>query len=204
MDARGWVPATAGNISARFRDGAADARGRIAITASGAHKGFLTEDSVMEVDFDGRPLTPGGTPSAETLLHCQILDRFAGVNAVVHGHSVPGTVLSMTEPGVAIEFEGYELFKAFEGQATHDVRLKLPLFANDQDMRRLAAAIAPHLGHAPLGYYIRGHGIYVWGPSMGAALARLEAIEFLLECELQRRKLARSNTPEPTPRRLEP
>jgi methylthioribulose-1-phosphate dehydratase len=189
MDARGWVPATAGNISVRFTDGATGGRGRIAITRSGVHKGFLTEDSVIEVDFNGRALSPSKKPSAETLLHCQILDRFPDVNAVVHGHSVAGTVLSMIEPGPAIEFEGYELFKAFAGQVTHDTRLPLPLFPNDQDMRRLAGVIAPHLGHAPLGYYIRGHGIYVWGPSMDAALARLEAIEFLLDCELHRRKL---------------
>jgi methylthioribulose-1-phosphate dehydratase len=186
MDQHGWVPATAGNISVRFGEGA----GRIAITRSGVHKGFLDSASVIEVDLAGRPLTEGARPSAETLLHCQILGAFPDVGAVVHGHSVAGTVLSMTEPGPAIEFEGYELFKAFAGQTTHAVRLKLPLFANDQDMARLAGVIAPHLGNAKLGYYIRGHGIYVWGPDMDAALARLEAIEFLLECELRQRQLA--------------
>jgi methylthioribulose-1-phosphate dehydratase len=184
MDAHGWVPATAGNISVRFGPG------RIAITRSGVHKGFLDATSVIEVDFDGRPLTEGARPSAETLLHCQIFSHFADVGAVVHGHSVAGTVLSMLEPGEAIAFEGYELFKAFAGQTTHAVRLELPLFPNDQDMTWLAGVIAPHLGNAPLGYYIRGHGIYIWGPNMDAALARLEAIEFLLECELRRRQLA--------------
>jgi methylthioribulose-1-phosphate dehydratase len=189
MDSFGWVPATAGNISLRFRDEAAGP-GRIAITRSGVHKGFLDEGSVIEVDFAGRPVTPGTKPSAETLLHCQVLSAFPEAGAVVHGHSVAGTVLSMMEPGDAIYFEGYELFKAFAGQTTHEARLALPLFANDQDMARLAGVIAPHLGNAPLGYYIRGHGIYVWGPDMDAALARLEAIEFLLECELRRRQLA--------------
>jgi methylthioribulose-1-phosphate dehydratase len=186
MDAHGWVPATAGNISVRFGEGA----GRIAITRSGVHKGFLDAASVIEVDFSGRPLTEGAKPSAETLLHCQILGTFPDVGAVVHGHSVAGTVLSMVEQGPAIAFEGYELFKAFAGQTTHAVRLELPLFPNDQDMAWLAGVIAPHLGNAPLGYYIRGHGIYIWGPNMDAALARLEAIEFLLECELRRRQLA--------------
>jgi len=189
MDSFGWVPATAGNISVRFRDGA-EGPGRIAITRSGVHKGFLDEGSVIEVDFAGRPVMPGTKPSAETLLHCQVLSVFPEAGAVVHGHSVAGTVLSMVEPGDAIYFEGYELFKAFAGQTTHEARLALPLFANDQDMARLAGLIAPHLGNAKLGYYIRGHGIYVWGPDMDAALARLEAIEFLLECELRRRQLA--------------
>ena len=65
-----------------------------------------------------------------------IYARFdARAGAVLHGHSVAGTVLSMIEPtdrpcGLA----GYELFKAFAGQPTHDATLPLPLFANDQDI----------------------------------------------------------------------
>lgn len=184
MDQRGWVPATAGNISVRLDDG------RVAITRSGGHKGFLDAFSVIAVDLDGKPENAGDRPSAETLLHCQIYRHFSGANAVLHGHSVAGTVLSMAEPAPAIRLAGYELFKAFENQKTHDVTLEFPLFANDQDMTRLAAVIEPHLGNAPLGYYIRGHGVYVWGPDMDAALHRLEAIEFLLECELARRQLA--------------
>jgi methylthioribulose-1-phosphate dehydratase len=190
MDARGWVPATAGNISLRFHEESATPEGRIAITRSGVHKGFLDTTGVIEVDFSGRPLIAGNRPSAETLLHCQIFEAFPETNAVVHGHSVAGTVLSMVEASDALIFEGYELFKAFAGQTTHEARLTLPLFANDQDMARLSAVVAPHLAAMSLGYYIRGHGIYVWGPDMQVALWRLEAIEFLLECALQRRRLA--------------
>jgi methylthioribulose-1-phosphate dehydratase len=36
---------------------------------------------------------------------------------------------------------------------------------------------------------IRGHGTYVWGPDMPTALARFEGLEFLLSCELERRRL---------------
>ncbi len=190
MDARGWVPATAGNISQRFGREEAAPAGRIAITRSGVHKGCLDAACVIEVDFTGKPMVAGNKPSAETLLHCQILQCFPEANAVVHGHSVAGTVLSMVETGDALMFEGYELFKAFAGQSTHEARLALPLFANDQDMARLAGKVAPHLAEMTLGYYIRGHGIYVWGPDMDVAVWRLEAIEFLLECALQRRLLA--------------
>ncbi len=184
MDQRGWVPATAGNISTRFE------KGRIAITRSGGHKGFLDSFSVIEVASDGTCLTEGAKPSAETLLHCQIYRLFPAAGAVLHGHSIAGTALSMAEPADRIAFSGYELFKAFAGQTTHDATLSLPLFANDQDMGRLAATIEPHLAAAPLGYYIRGHGAYVWAADMDAALARLEALEFLLDCELARRQLA--------------
>jgi methylthioribulose-1-phosphate dehydratase len=185
MDARGWVPATAGNISVRL-----DAD-RIAITRSGGHKGFLDAGHVMQVDPQGMPLTPDKQPSAETLLHCQIYSLFPDAGAVLHGHSVAATVLSMADPhATSLRFAGYELLKAFAGQTTHETALDLPIVDNDQDMPRLAGRLAPKLrGGTPLGYLIRGHGVYVWGPEMETALARLEGLEFLLACELERRKL---------------
>ncbi len=182
MDARGWVPATAGNISVRL-DGPA-----IAITRSGGHKGFLAEDSAIAVNLDGQVLTQGAKPSAETALHCQIYRCFADVRAVLHGHSVAGTVLSMEERAPQIVFQGYEVQKIFAGQTTHEIALSLPLIANDQDMMRLAGMIGPRLSEAPMGYLIRGHGAYVWGEDMDIALARLEGLEFLLACALERRR----------------
>ncbi len=47
MDAMGWVPATAGNISIRL------APDEIAITRSGRHKGLMTAADVMAVDAAG-------------------------------------------------------------------------------------------------------------------------------------------------------
>lgn len=178
MDQRGWVPATAGNISRRLPDG------RIAITRSGGHKGFLSVEDVIEITPEGRPVQQGQKASAETLLHTQLYAHDASIGAVLHGHSVAATVLSRDEVGDAITLEGYEVLKVFEGQTTHETSLELPLFANDQDIARLAIKVAPHLSQMPIGYLIRGHGVYVWGPDMPTALARLEGLEFLLACHL--------------------
>jgi methylthioribulose-1-phosphate dehydratase len=182
MDQRGWVPATAGNISVRIGGP------RIAITRSGGHKGFLDPFSVIEVDSGGVVITPGAKPSAETLLHCQIYRRFPDAGAVLHGHSVAGTVLSLATAAPEISFTGYEVQKIFAGQTTHEATLHLPLVDNDQDMGRLAEAVEPRLADAAMGYLIRGHGVYVWGPDMDLALARLEGLEFLLACALERRR----------------
>lgn len=185
MDARGWVPATAGNISVRL-----DAA-HIAITRSGGHKGFLDGASVMQVGLDGLALTANAKSSAETLLHCQIYRLFPDAGAVLHGHSVAGTVLSMHRSG-PIRLAQYEVLKVFEGQTTHDAALDLPVFDNDQDIARLASIAEPTLvAGTPFGYLIRGHGIYIWGSDMNVALARLEGLEFLLACELEKRKLER-------------
>lgn len=184
MDTRGWVPATAGNISVRLTDG------RVAITRSGFHKGFIPEDGVMIVDLDGRPEHSNLRPSAETGLHCGIYRRFPRAGAALHGHSVPATVLSR-QAGDAITLAGYELLKAFPGLPTHRAAIHLPVLDNDQDIERLQARVtriwdaAPQ---APPGYLIRGHGVYVWADDMPGALLRLEALEFMLACELEARR----------------
>ena len=183
LDRLGWVAATGGNLSRRLPDG------RIAITGSGTHKGLLTRDDVIEVDADGRPRRGADRPSAETALHCQLYAALPATGAVLHGHSVAATVLSMVEPEAELRFEGYEFLKLFDERGTHEVLLRLPLFDNDQDIARLRDTIAPLLGGLAMGYLIRGHGVYAWGPTMPAALARLEGLEFLLACALERRKL---------------
>ncbi|MBW4023508.1 MAG: methylthioribulose 1-phosphate dehydratase [Proteobacteria bacterium] len=187
MDRRGWVPATSGNLSARLTDD------RMAITRSGVHKGFLATRDIIVVDFDGVSLTSGMKPSAETLLHCQLYRLWPDVGAVLHGHSVAATALTLALPEAeAIDFEGYEIVKAWSAFTTHEVRATLPVIDNDQDMHRLAGRIAPILeaGAAPIGYVLRGHGVYVWGTDVAAALHRLEALEFLLATDIERRKLA--------------
>lgn len=183
MDRLGWVPGSSGNLSARLGDTA------IAITRSGVHKGRLTEADIIEVGLDGVALRAGDKPSAETKLHCQLYARFPETGAVLHGHSVAATVLSMAVPGDALVLEGYEILKAFRGIVTHDTRVALPVFDNDQDMARLADVIAPALDAEPIGYILRGHGVYAWGPDVERCFWRLEALEFLLRCELERRRI---------------
>lgn len=181
LDERGWVPATAGNLSVRLPGG------RVAITRSGFHKARLDADALMVVDLDGRPEQPGLRPSAETLLHCGIYRRFPEAGAVLHGHSIANTVLSRVA-GDRIELAGYELLKAFPGLPTHDARVAVPVFDNDQDIARLQGVVEGrwrNMDVIPPGYVLRGHGAYVWGPEMEAALNRMEALEFMLDCHLQ-------------------
>ena len=182
MDALGWVASVSGNISVRL--GAA----RIAITRSGGRKGFLTRDDVIVVGLDGRAEVASDVPSAETALHCQLYASFDDVGAVLHGHSVAATVLSRLA-GDAIGFEGYEMSKAFSGVDTHQSRVALPVFDNDQDIGRLRNRLAPVLERGWPGYLLRGHGVYAWGRDIGDAMGKLEAIEFLLACELAHRRL---------------
>jgi len=184
--AKGMVPATSGNFSAKMGDG------NISITVSGAHKGRLVESDIMQIDIDGNSLD-GKKPSAETLLHTQIYQQRSNIGVVLHPHSVNSTVLShvMKSDEQTLVLQNYELLKAFPGIDSHECRVEVPVLDNDQNIQRLAANLTPYFQSNPMmiGYLIRGHGFYTWGETMDDALRHVEAFEFLFECELQLRRL---------------
>jgi methylthioribulose-1-phosphate dehydratase len=187
LAAAGWTPATSSNFSHRL-----DGR-HVAVTVSGRDKGRLVEDDIMVVDLQGRPVATEHRPSAETLLHTQLYSRFAEVGCVLHTHSRNQTVASRLFAGAGhVHLEGYELLKAFTGNATHETAVELPVLPNSQDMHTLAAQVDALLDRQPMwGYLIDGHGLYAWGRDMAEARRHLEAFDFLLGCELELRKLQR-------------
>jgi methylthioribulose-1-phosphate dehydratase len=186
-DSRGWTPATSGNFSMRLD------QDHIAVTESGAAKGTLGEAQILVVGRDGRAIEPSKRPSAETALHWEAYERDATAGAVVHTHSVAAAVLSRLWGESSLAVEGYELSKAFAGVGSHDNRLEFPILENDQDTRRLAEKARAALTSVSFaaGYLIRGHGTYTWGRDMTEALRHAEALEFLLLCSLEEKRIAR-------------
>jgi methylthioribulose-1-phosphate dehydratase len=179
IDSKGWVPATSGNFSARLPDGT------IAITVSGKHKGQLKLDDIMLIDADANSLD-GKQPSAETVLHTSLYKRFPDTQSILHPHSLNATLVSRIFKS-EIVLEDYELLKALCGITTHESRVVVPIFANDQNIPRLAELVEQYLdNHVPcLAYIIAGHGLYTWGTSVQEALRHLEALDFLFDCELR-------------------
>src|SRR5262249_33663341 len=126
---RGWVLGTSGNFSAVVKRKPL----RLAITASSVHKGTLRGTHILQVD-DAGDLLPGGRgkgkPSAETLLHIEIVRRM-GAGAVLHTHSVWGTILSGASPDRdGITIEGFEMLKGLGGVSTHEHREWIPIVDN--------------------------------------------------------------------------
>jgi methylthioribulose-1-phosphate dehydratase len=177
---RDWCPATSSNFSARVDDR------HIAITVSGRHKGELTRNDIMLVDFNGAPVDSAYTPSAETLLHTQLYRHDARIGAVLHTHSVNATVLSrQREYDHDVILRNYELLKALRGICSHDTEVRVPVYRNTQDMNALAAQVEKDLASRPMwGYLIAGHGLYAWGRNVAEARRHIEAFEFLFSCEL--------------------
>ncbi|MGH9409075.1 MAG: methylthioribulose 1-phosphate dehydratase [Vicinamibacterales bacterium] len=177
FDARGWVLGTSGNFSAVVSRNPL----RLAITRSGAHKGELAPDDILEVDEHGIALERAA--SAEGRLHVEIVSA-RGAAAVLHTHSIWSTVLSerfAARGGIAID--GYEMLKGLAGVTTHDHREWLPILDNDQDMTRLAIEVRRTLEAHPdcHGFLLRRHGLYTWGRTIADARRHVEILEFLLE-----------------------
>ena len=183
FDARGWVLGTSGNFSAVLDREPL----RLAITSSGASKGELTPQEILEIDAAGRLVARDASasrkPSAETQLHVEIV-RARGAGAVLHTHSMWSTLLSdkhQAAQGLAIE--GYEMLKGLEGVTTHEHREWVPILENDQDMARLGLAVREMLSRHPgvHAFLLRRHGMYTWGNSLPQAVRHVEIVEFLLE-----------------------
>jgi methylthioribulose-1-phosphate dehydratase len=186
LAARGWTPATSSNFSMRIDDK------HVAVTISGRDKGALTAGDVMAVDLEGHALDPALRPSAETALHLQIYRRQPETGAVLHTHSHNQTVASrLFASRGKVALHGWELQKAITGHTTHDSGLDIPVIPNSQDMRDIEARVDAWLdaGKPLHAYLIDGHGLYTWGRSMAEARRHLEALEFLLACELDLKRL---------------
>jgi methylthioribulose-1-phosphate dehydratase len=186
---RGWVLGTSGNFSAVVSREPL----RLAITSTGLDKGNLAAAHFLEMGADLRIFRGKGRPSAEALLHLAIVrDREAG--AVLHTHSVCGTVLSgahAANAGVALE--GYEMLKGLEGVRTHEHREWLPVLENSQDMAELSQLVSKTLREQPAihGFLLRGHGLYTWGASLQEAKRHVEILEFLMETVVRSHALAK-------------
>lgn len=189
LSALGWTPATSSNFSMRV-----DA-GHAAITVSGKHKGRLGRGDIMLIDLDGHPVGTDARPSAETALHTQVYRRWPEVNVVLHTHSRVQSVASrlFAADGV-MRLQGWELQKAIAGYHSHESVLEIPVFPNTQHMPELVARIDAWLdaGKPLAAYLIDGHGIYTWGHDMAETRRHLEALEFLLGCELDLKRLRAS------------
>ena len=180
FDQRGWVYGTSGNFSAVLSREPL----RLAVTSSGAFKGELTRDQILEIDESGTVTGPAaGTPSAEAQLHLEIV-RTRGAGAVLHTHSMWSTLLSgrhAAAKGFAVE--GYEMLKGLQGVTTHEHREWFPVLENDQDMVRLTGEVRDVLLSQPAShaFLLRRHGMYTWGDTLPQAVRHVEIVEFLLE-----------------------
>jgi methylthioribulose-1-phosphate dehydratase len=177
---RGWLTGTSGNFSVLL----ARKPLRICVTANGLEKYGLDETNFLELDEDAEILEGFGKPSAETLMHLTMYRFLPRARAILHTHSVWGTILSdvLFQEG-AVTIEGYEIMKGLSGVKTHEHREVVPVVENSQDHIALSHVVENVLrdNHGIHGVYLRRHGLYGWGETVGAARRHTEILEFLFE-----------------------
>ena len=177
---RGWCEGTGGNFSMVLQHHPL----QLLMAPSGVDKGQVPGDQLIVVDEAGNIVSGEGKASAETALHLRIVEA-NNAGAVLHTHSLPGTVLSLHfERKGVIVLAGWEMLKGLDGINTHATSINIPVISNSQSMQELGDAIAPCLASAPCGFLVAGHGLYAWGKDLEASKRHLEILEFLLNVKL--------------------
>lgn len=179
---KGWSPATSTNYSVR-----SETQNEYIISRSGVDKSKFALSDLILINPKGEVLPPFNKPgiksSAETEIHTALYELFPETNCVLHTHSVLGTVLSHTMLSEKqIRFEGFEILKGLEGNATHELSETLPIVPNSQTMSEILHNMKGRYGSDVHGFLIAGHGLYTWGKDIATAKRHIETYEFLFEC----------------------
>ena len=196
--ARGWTLGTSGNFSTLVSRKPLT----LAITASAVSKGAIAVNDVVLIGPNASVIGPRGQqrkrsarPSAEALLHVTVA-RVRHAGAVLHTHSIWGTILSGVHAGEGgLTIAGYEMLKGLEGVTTHEHAEWLPILENDQNMERLARQVEETLERFPTvhAFLLRQHGLYTWGDDLAQARRHVEILEFLFEASGRLRTIAETH-----------
>jgi methylthioribulose-1-phosphate dehydratase len=190
--ARGWFPATSGNLSVRVGE-IVEQKFTFAVTASGKDKSQSTPEDFLLVNEQSLPTEATNLkPSAETKIHSEIY-RLTGCGAIFHIHTVYNNLLSefYWEQG-SIPIESVELIKAFNIWE-EEAGISIPILPNYADIALIASQIAGALLPRIPGIMLRKHGIYAWGADAFEAKRHLEAFEYLFEYAYKLNLMQRAN-----------
>lgn len=180
LAARGWFPATSGNLSVRV-GGFEPEQFTFAITSSGRDKSVQTPEDFLLVNEKGVATEATSLkPSAETLIHSEIY-RLTGAGAIFHVHTIFNNLVSeLYWERKSIPIDGVELIKAFNIW-DEEAQIEIPILPNYAEIPRIAALVEDAIVPRIPGIVLRKHGIYAWGANAFEAKRHLEAFEFLFE-----------------------
>lgn len=157
---RGFVPGSAGNVSARAADG-------VFITPSGCAAEGITAGAIVFVADDGK--IAGGTPSSEWPMHAAIYRAFPYAQAIVHTHAEACTALAcLNQPLPAFHY----MVTMFGGE---DVRCAPYVTFGTARLADLAVEAL----RDRTACLLANHGMIVHAPSLDRALSDAVMLEAL-------------------------
>lgn len=157
-----------GNVSMKTENG------HIFITPSQIDKGNVRANQIIELDADGKSLTPELKASMETAMHINIYQHRSDVKAVVHAHPPKATAWSCSKERLKNNLCGEARY--FLGDIVH-----VPYAMMGSEM--LAKTVAGSMNHAYTGL-MNNHGAITLGKTLFEAYDRMEVLEFLAELQL--------------------
>lgn len=184
---KGWLPATAGNLSYRETDD------KIWITASGLDKGSLTSADFIPFSLsENTPLTlkENQKPSAETSIHRSIYLAHPTARTIFHLHNINSLriQLNLTKENSIGQFHlpPLELIKAF-GIWEENPNVNIPVFYNHGKVTDIANDLTRYfeenkntdLLKFPL-VMVENHGPTIWGKDSTEVNRYIEAFEYIL------------------------
>jgi len=168
--ARGYVHATAGNVSVRLDDGG------FLITPTDACLGFLEPARLARLDADGRQLS--GDPASKTIALHRAIYHAAGAEAgcVIHTHSTHCVALTLRPHG-ALLLPPLTPYFVMKVGPVPVVPYHRPGDARVAECVAAEIARHAHAGRALRAVMLERLGPNVWHATPAAAMAVLEELE---------------------------
>jgi len=165
VHAKGFVAATDGNISAITPDNT------ILITRSGIRKSDVTDNDILEFDFNGNLLKGEGRITTEFKLHLYAYSKRKEVNAVVHCHPVHATLFGLLGEGLTKHYFA-EVILTLE---------KVPFCPyGTPSTNELPLSLEPHINYA-WAFILENHGALTLGVNLDDAYNKMEKLEHASE-----------------------
>ena len=164
----GYMPGTAGNLSARLEDG------RLLVTPTGMSKFLLKPSDMVIVDLQGKLLVGTRKVTSEVGMHLAIYEMRHDISAVIHSHPPIAT-------GFACAGKALDEVLCQEGVMTLGA-VPLAKYATT-GTGEVAASLGPFIrGHEAI--LMANHGVVTYGTDLLEAFLRMETVEHLAHIEL--------------------
>lgn len=158
---QGLTVGTDGNLSCRVTEDT------LWTTATGARKGFLTEEWLVKTDLEGKILEGIRKPSSELKMHLCLYQANPRALAAVHTHPPFSTAFAAANLG----FD--QMLLAEEGLYLGQVQVAP--YATPGTIE-LAESILPYCRNSNA-VLLANHGAVTWGKNLSEACARMETLE---------------------------
>lgn len=161
VEAKGFVAATDGNISARLPNG------NILATPTSLNKGFVQVEDLVELTISGEQISGKRKPSTEIKMHLFIYQQRNDIHAVVHCHPIYSTGFAAAGiplkknvfPEVIVGFGDIPLAH-YATPSTNEVSESLRPFVKDYDS-----------------ILLENHGVVTFGKDIWDAYFKMEKVE---------------------------